>query len=72
MRIFMRFVPLPGCLPLMSSEASACPFCDSPTAAKVRDAIFNEDFGYHVIGSLAPFPILAVVLALIYYAPLKR
>ena len=56
----------------MSSEALACPFCDSPTAAKVREAIFNEEFGYHVIASLAPFPILAVVLAVIYYAPLKR
>ena len=56
----------------MSTEALACPFCDSPTATKVREAIFNEDFGYHIVASLAPFPILAVVLAIIYYAPSKR
>jgi hypothetical protein len=56
-------------LGLFALPANACPFCQSETADKVWTGIFNDDFGYHLFASLAPFPVLLGVLLLIYYGP---
>lgn len=60
-----------GPLMLIASSAAACPFCDSETSERVREGIFNADFGYHLAASFAPFPILIGVLVLIYYWPVQ-
>ena len=52
--------------------ALACPFCNSTTAERVRDAIFNADFGYHLAVSAAPFPVLLGIVMVIYFAPSQR
>ena len=52
---------------LSGSAASACPYCDSPTGRQVREGIFNSDFGYNVLITLVPFPVLIVIVVLIYF-----
>lgn len=52
-------------------EASACPFCDGgPTGVnEVREGIFDDNFWPRVAAALAPFPVLAGIVALIYFGP---
>ena len=52
--------------------ALACPFCNSTTAERVRDGIFNADFGYHLAVSVAPFPVLLGIVIFIYFGPSPR
>ena len=52
--------------------AKACPFCNSSTAEQVRAGIFNSEFGYNLVISIAPFAILVAVLMLIYSWPTTR
>jgi hypothetical protein len=54
---------------LLASPATACPLCESETGQQVRAAIFDDDFGKKVFLTLLPFPVLAGIVALIYYGP---
>lgn len=54
------------------AAALACPFCNSTTAGRVREGIFNADFGYHLAVSVAPFPILLGIVIFIYFGPSPR
>jgi hypothetical protein len=56
---------------LLSANAIACPLCHSQTGRQVRTGIFNSTFGLHLIATLAPFPVLVGVVALIYFGPPK-
>lgn len=53
-------------------KASACPFCDGGPSGvnEVREGVFDHNFWPRVAATLAPFPILAGIVALIYYGPL--
>jgi len=54
---------------LASESVLACPFCQSTTAEKIREGIFNAEFGYHFLAMAAPFPVLGLILWLIYGSP---
>ena len=54
---------------LAASAAWGCPLCESETGRQVRAGIFDESFGTNVVLTLLPIPVLAAVVALIYYAP---
>jgi len=49
------------------ADSVACPLCSSDIGEQVRDGIFNEHFGYNLLVTLSPFPILAGILAVIYF-----
>jgi hypothetical protein len=68
LKTFHAFVATLG-LNLVAGTANACPFCNSQTADKVRAGIFNEHFIFHVVASLAPFPVLIGILLMIYFGP---
>ena len=53
---------------VFTGAAAACPVCESETGQKVRAGIFGEDFGTNVALTLSPFPVLAGLVALIYFA----
>lgn len=54
-----------------ASQASACPFCDGGPSGvnEVREGVFDHNFWPRVAATLAPFPILAGIVALIYFGP---
>jgi hypothetical protein len=56
---------------VLAPAAAACPFCDGgPDGVnEVRDGVFDENFWPRVAATLAPFPVLAGVVALIYFGP---
>jgi hypothetical protein len=58
-------------LAAFAPEAAACPFCDGgPDGVNdVRDGVFDENFWPRVAATVAPFPVLAGVVALIYFGP---
>jgi hypothetical protein len=45
----------------------ACTYCDSGTSQQACWAFFNETFWSNAVLSVAPVPILAAVVALIYF-----
>ena len=49
--------------------ASACPYCDTSIGRQVRAGIFNSDFGYNLVVTLLPFPVLLAIIAVIYFGP---
>jgi hypothetical protein len=55
----------------VAPRAAACPFCDGgPDGVnEVRDGVFDENFWSRVAATVAPFPVLAGVVALIYFGP---
>lgn len=54
-----------------ATKASACPFCDGGPSGvnEVREGVFDGNFWPRVAATLAPFPILAGIVALIYFGP---
>jgi hypothetical protein len=58
-------------LTTLAPKAEACPFCDGgPDGVnEVRDGIFDEHFWPRVAAIIAPFPVLAGIVALIYFGP---
>lgn len=58
-------------LTALAPRAAACPFCDGgPDGVnEVRDGVFDEHFWPRVAATVAPFPVLAGVVALIYFGP---
>ena len=54
----------------ITSNVSACPFCHPPSGVnQVNARIFDEMFWGRAAAVLAPFPIFAGIVALIYYGP---
>jgi hypothetical protein len=47
----------------LAGEARACPVCNTETGAQVRLKIFGEDFARTLAATLAPVPVLVVVVA---------
>lgn len=78
MRIIL-FLPLPRrallaliVMPtIFFATAMACPFCEGDASGvnEVKAGIFNESFWPRVGATLLPFPVLAVIVALIYFGP---
>ena len=71
-RVAVLLIPLALlALAAVGSRAEACPFCDGgPDGVnEVRDGVFDESFWPRVVATLAPFPVLAGVVALIYFGP---
>lgn len=62
MKRMLRFLPL--FLLLLPDAALACPVCVSSTGEAVRAGI-AESFGPRLLATLAPFPVLIVVVALV-------
>jgi hypothetical protein len=54
-----------------TSSALACPWCDGGPSGinQVNSSIFNEGFWIRAAAVLAPFPVLGVIVALIYFGP---
>jgi hypothetical protein len=57
----------------LSTSTWACPWCDGGATGvnRVRDGIFNETFLMRAAAVLAPFPLFAGIVALIYFGPPK-
>lgn len=49
------------------APALACPLCESVTGRQVRAGIFGEDFGYNLLVTTLPFPVLLLIVALIHF-----
>lgn len=52
---------------LTAVEAAACPLCVSETGKRVREGIFNAEFGYHLAATMAPFAICLLLIALLHF-----
>jgi hypothetical protein len=50
----------------ISTISSACPFCNTQTAAEIRASLFGPDFFYYLMASLLPFLIFVIIILLIY------
>jgi hypothetical protein len=50
----------------------ACPVCGGETGKEVRAGLFDENFGFHVVATLLPFPVFLGIAACMYYGPPKR
>ena len=48
-------------------SASACTVCDSETGQQVRAGIFGDEFWTTLVGVIAPFPVLLIVIAAYHY-----
>lgn len=61
----------PSALVVIAPRADACPFCDGgPTGVnEVRAGVFDENFWPRAAATVAPFPVLAGIVALIYFGP---
>lgn len=71
-RAALLLVPLVlSALAFAAPRAEACPFCGGgPEGAnEVRDGVFDEHFWPRVAATAAPFPVLAGIVALIYFGP---
>lgn len=69
MKTLLRLVMPVWVLLLLASSAPACPLCESETGRQVRAGIFDDNLGKNVVLTLLPFPVLAGIVALIYYGP---
>ena len=45
----------------------ACPVCDTPTGQQIRSGILNHDLTTNLFATLAPFPILLLIVAAIHF-----
>ena len=73
LRALLLLVTLAPLVPVatFAPKASACPFCDGGPSGvnEVREGVFDNNFWPRVAATLAPFPILAGIVALIYFGP---
>ncbi|MEQ8849744.1 hypothetical protein [Botrimarina sp.] len=51
------------------SPLLACPYCDSRIGKQVAAGIFNEAFGYNLLLTLAPVPLLVGTIAVLHFGP---
>jgi|GEM_PF-5974320 len=49
--------------------AAACPWCESSTATRVRDGIFDSDFAVNALQMALPLLILSLLVAAFYFWP---
>jgi hypothetical protein len=70
MLVFVTLAPL-VLVVVFASKAMACPSCDGGPSGvnEVREGIFDNNFWPKVAATLAPFPIFAGIVALIYFGP---
>lgn len=65
-----RMKVLRSCVALVvlvrSATAYACPVCDTETGRAIRDGIFDQDFFSNVCMTLAPFPIMLVLVGVMH------
>jgi hypothetical protein len=56
-----------------TSIVEACPWCNGGPSGinEVRAGIFNDTFWMRAAAVLAPFPLFAGIIALIYFGPPK-
>ncbi len=54
---------------LGASPAWACPLCRSETGRRVREGLFDAQFGTNLLVTLLPFPVFLAVIALIHFGP---
>ncbi len=68
--LFVTLAPL-VLVAAFAPQATACPFCDGGPSGvnEVREGVFDTNFWPRVAATLAPFPILAGIVALIYFGP---
>lgn len=52
---------------LLTTLGSACPVCDSALGQEVRAGIFDGRFALTWLEVIAPFPILALILAAMHW-----
>jgi hypothetical protein len=52
---------------VLASEAFACPLCHTEAGHQVRAGIFNSTFPMKLLLTAAPFPVLAGLIAFIYF-----
>jgi hypothetical protein len=57
----------------MTSIVGACPWCNGGPSGinEVKAGIFNDTFWMRAAAVLAPFPLFAGIIALIYFGPSK-
>lgn len=71
-RVALLLVPLALIvLAAGAPRATACPFCEGGADGvnEVRNGVFDENFWPRAAATLAPFPVLGAVVALIYFGP---
>jgi hypothetical protein len=57
----------------VASPLWSCPFCYPPSGInQVKAEIFNETFWSRAAAVLAPFPIFAGIVAVMYFGPTKQ
>jgi hypothetical protein len=56
-----------GGLLLFSQGAPGCPICHTEIGEQVRAGILNSSFGTMFLLTIAPFPIFAAVITLLYF-----
>ena len=54
------------------TKSEACPLCKTGTGQQVREQIFNADFGKNLARTLAPFPVLIALIALVQHISPKH
>ncbi|MBY0230034.1 MAG: hypothetical protein K2W96_12190 [Gemmataceae bacterium] len=56
---------------LLAGQAAACPFCDGGPSGtnEVRERVLDDGFWPRAAVVLAPFPVLAGLVALAYFFP---
>jgi len=61
--------PVAWCVPMLAwaATARACPLCESETGDRVRAGLFDGDFGFHLMATLLPFPVLLAIVAVAYF-----
>jgi hypothetical protein len=57
------------CCLTLGATARACPWCDTRLGTQVRDGIFNESFFVTGASLAAPFQVLALIVAVVYFWP---
>lgn len=55
-----------GLMNAFLAVASACPMCQSDLGKQVRQGIFDHQFGFILIATLLPFPVLLFLALAIY------
>jgi hypothetical protein len=62
-------------LAMTATSLLACPMCNTETGKQVREGIFGPDFYTNVLVTVAPFPVVLALCALVYWIlpdPKKR
>lgn len=54
----------------ISTNAQACPFCNSKTATDIRAILFGPDVYFNIAVTLLPFAIFSIIIYIIYHGRL--